>query len=230
MTSSCQQHLLLTEEFKRDLYYRVFILSVRLYYGQQAKFMLFFQSRWHIDQTVLPKCLVAGRQSLWLQFVNSRLVTHTYCSYHSNHTSISWISIGKKQRSGAWELSEGFSARTTCTNWVTGKKRYGNPAVSMATAVLTQLLTPHLSKYTAIRKWHFLLCAGRIVKYTESVANSLLLPPYSGAFHLSPSDFSEEMWIGSPCSTTFLFLFFYWMHFREVNCEMSFDARSRYHI
>lgn len=65
----------------------------------------------------------------------------------------------------------------------------GNPAVSMATAVLTQLLPPHLGKYATIRKWHALLYAGWIIKYSQSVANSLLLPPYSGAFHLFPSDF-----------------------------------------
>lgn len=144
-------------------------------------------------------------------------------SYHSTHTSISLIQwLGKKQRSGAWELSEGFNARTTCTKWVTGKKSYGNPAVSVATTVLTQLLPPHLSKYTAIRKWHFLLYAGWIIKHTQRVSNSLSLPPHSSAFHLFPSDFGGEMWISSPCSPEF-----YWMHFCEVHWEMSFHARSQ---
>lgn len=35
-----------------------------------------------------------------------------------------------------------------------------------------------------IRKWHVLLYAGWIIKYPQSVANSLLLPPESGALHL----------------------------------------------
>lgn len=70
---------------------------------------------------------------------------------------------------------------------------YGNPSVSMATAVLTQLLPPHLGKYPTIRKGHVLLYAGWIMKYSQGVDNSLSLPPYSSAFHLSLIFFGKEM-------------------------------------
>lgn len=40
------------------------------------------------------------------------------------------------------------------TNWVTGKEKHAMETltVSMATAVLTQLLPPHLGKYSMIRE------------------------------------------------------------------------------
>lgn len=61
-----------------------------------------------------------------------------------------------------------------------------------------------------------LLCAGWIIKYTPSVANSLLPPPHSGAFHLLPSDFGGRNVAHNFSLNAFL------------NCEMSFDVRSPY--
>ena len=49
----------------------------------------------------------------------------------------------------------------------------------METAVLTQLLPPHLNKYATITERHVLLCAGRIIKYSQRVSDSLFLPRYS---------------------------------------------------
>lgn len=98
---------------------------------------------------------------LWSVSLSAERMWHTYCSYRSNARQSAGLKV-KSERRGACKLSEGFSAWTTCTKWVNRKekkkRRYGNPAVSMATAVLTQLLPPHLSKYTAIRKWRFILC------------------------------------------------------------------------
>ncbi|KAL7381946.1 hypothetical protein ABVT39_013942, partial [Epinephelus coioides] len=118
--------------------------------------------------------------------VDSRPVPHTHCFY-SNHTSISGIQWqGKMQKSAALRALGGLQCHDDKHKLGHREKEhaYGNPAVSMATAVLTQLLPPHLGKYTTIRKRHVLLYAGWIIKYSQSVANSLLLPPHSGAFHL----------------------------------------------
>lgn len=116
---------------------------------------------------------------------------------------------------------KGFSATTTKLGHWEREPGAGNPAVSMATAVLTQLLPPHLGKYTTIRKGSVVLCAGRTMKYPQSMSNSLLLSALSSAFHLSPpTDFGESKWISSPWT------FDGQIQICEVKCETSFAARS----
>lgn len=134
----------------------------------------FFQSsikkaQKHSAEKCRPNVLVSSLQS-----VGSRPVTHS----HSNHTSISCIQWpGKRQRSAALRALGGLQRHDDehKLGHREGESAYGNPAVSMETAVLTQLLPPHLDKYAAIRERHVLLCAGRIIKYSQSV--SLFPPP-----------------------------------------------------
>lgn len=178
-------------------------LNVRLYHQQQAKFVLFIQSGRRgtnaLNRTVLPKCPELLVAACGLK------VRDTQSSY-SNQTSISWIQwLGKRRKRGELRALGGLQCHGDMHKLGHWEKEhgYGNPAVSMATAVLTQLLPPHLGKYAAIRKRHVLLYAGCIIKYSQSMTNSLLLPLCSGAFHLFPSDFGKEMWISSPCSISF---------------------------
>lgn len=106
----------------------------------------------------------------------------THSSSIQNPTSISWIQwLGKRQRS--WSTESSWRASMPQRQAQTGSlgkraRGYGNPSVSMATAVLTELLPPHLGKYPTIRMGHVLLYVGWIIKYSRSVADSLLLPPY----------------------------------------------------
>lgn len=140
------------KECRQGFYWDV-ILSVRPHHQQRSKFMFFFQSSRKgtnaLNRTELPKCpcfpcraprLSASTQGLW----------YTHSSY-SNHTLISWIQwLGKRQGSGVLRALGGLQChddKHKLGHWER-EHGYGNPTVSMTTAVLTQLLLPHLCKYT----------------------------------------------------------------------------------
>ena len=153
------------------------------------------EAQMHSSERCSPNVLVSSAE---LPVTVGRLEAGGTHSSYSNHTSISWIQwLGKRQRSGALRALGGLQCNDDVHKLGHWEKEhgYGEPAVSMATTVLIQLLPPHLGKNRTIRKRCVLLCAGWIIKYTPSVANSLLPPPHSGAFHLLPSDFGGGVWL-----------------------------------
>lgn len=109
------------------------------------------EAQMHSSEHCSPNVLVSSAELL---VTVGRLEAGDTHSSYSNHTSISWIQwLGKRQRSGALRALGGLQCHDDVQKlgYWEKERAFGEPAVSMATTVLIQLLPPHLGKYRMIR-------------------------------------------------------------------------------